>query len=69
VRRLGTTLLFASHTLSEVEEVADRVLVLEQGRAIAFDTPSGLCRKTGSQNFADAVTKLVREPACSGVTS
>src|SRR5271155_2407977 len=69
VRRLGTTLLFASHTLSEVEEVADRVLVLEQGRAIAFDTPSGLCRRTGSQNFADAVNKLVREPAHSGVTS
>jgi ABC-2 type transport system ATP-binding protein len=69
VRRLGTTLLFASHTLSEVEEVADRVLVLEQGRAVAFDTPRGLCQKTGCQNFAEAVTKLVREPVHSGVTS
>jgi ABC-2 type transport system ATP-binding protein len=69
VRRLGTTLLFASHTLSEVEEVADRVLVLEQGRAIAFDTPRGLCLKTGSQNFAEAVTKLVRQPVQSGVAS
>ena len=69
VRRLGTTLLFASHTLSEVEEVADRVLVLEQGRAIAFDTPRGLCLKTGSQNFSEAVTKLVRQPVQSGVAS
>ncbi|MGD0515831.1 MAG: ABC transporter ATP-binding protein [Terriglobales bacterium] len=69
VRRLGTTLLFASHTLSEVEEVADRVLVLEEGRVIAFDTPRGLGLKAGSQNFAEAVTKLLRQPAHSGVAS
>ena len=69
VRRLGTTLLFASHTLSEVEEVADRVLVLEEGRVIAFDTPRGLGLKAGSQNFAEAVTKLLRQPVHRGVVS
>src|SRR3984885_13933517 len=69
VRRLGTTLLFASHTLSEVEEVADRVLVLEEGRVIAFDTPRGLGLKAGSQNFAGGVPKLLRQPVQSGVVS
>ena len=39
---------------SEVQEVADRVLVLEEGRVIAFDTPRGLGLKAGSQNFAEA---------------
>jgi ABC-2 type transport system ATP-binding protein len=69
VRRLGTTLLFASHTLSEVEEVADRVLVLEHGRIVAYDTPRGLCAATNSQNFAEAITKLAHHPAEAGVAS
>jgi ABC-2 type transport system ATP-binding protein len=69
VRRLGTTLLFASHTLSEVEEVADRVLVMEHGRVVAYDTTRGLCAATGSQNFTDAITKLARHPAETGVAS
>jgi ABC-type multidrug transport system ATPase subunit len=69
VRRLGTTLLFASHTLSEVEEVADRVLVLDHGRAVAFDTPRALCVATGSQNFADAITRLAGHSAETGALS
>jgi ABC-2 type transport system ATP-binding protein len=60
VRRYGTTLLFASHTLSEVEEIADRVILLEEGRIIAFDTPRGLCATAGAANFADAITRLAR---------
>ena len=69
VRGLGTTLLFASHTLSEVEEVADRVLVLDQGRAIAFDTPHSLCATTGARTFADAITRLAHHSAQTGVRS
>src|ERR1700674_4857661 len=38
VRQHGTTLLFASHTLSEVAEIADRVLLLDAGRVTAFDS-------------------------------
>jgi len=36
---------------------------------IAFDTPRGLSLKAGSQNFAEAVTKLLRQPVHSGVVS
>ena len=60
VRRHGTTLLFASHTLSEVEEIADRVILLEEGRIIAFDSPRALCAKAGAATFADAITRLAR---------
>ena len=60
VRGHGTTLLFASHTLSEVEEIADRVLLLEEGHIIAFDSPRGLCAKAGAATFADAITRLAR---------
>lgn len=60
VRRRGTTLLFASHTLSEVEEIADRVIVLEKGRVAAFDSPRLLRASAGTTTFQDAITKLVR---------
>ncbi len=60
VHRQGTTLLFASHTLSEVEQIADRVILLEEGRIIAFDSPRGLCAKAGVATFADAITRLAR---------
>jgi ABC-type multidrug transport system ATPase subunit len=69
VRRLGTTLLFASHTLSEVEEVADRVLILDKGLVVALDSPRALRAATGSQTFSDAVTKLARHSAEAGLPS
>jgi ABC-2 type transport system ATP-binding protein len=69
VRGLGTTLLFASHTLSEVEEIADRVLILDRGLVVAFDSPQGLRTATGSQTFSDAVTKLTRHSARCGLPS
>jgi ABC-2 type transport system ATP-binding protein len=62
VRRRGTTLLFASHTLSEVEEIADRVVLLEAGRILACDTPRGLCASTGTATFEGAIKQLARHP-------
>ncbi len=63
VDRRGTTLLFASHTLSEVEELADRVALLEAGRLLAWDTPHGLRALTGAASLAQAVEKLARRAA------
>jgi ABC-2 type transport system ATP-binding protein len=62
VRRRGTTLLFASHTLSEVEEIADRVVLLEAGRILACDTPRGLCVTTGAASLEGAIKRLARHP-------
>jgi len=60
VRREGTTLLFASHTLSEVEEIADRVILLDRGRVIACETPSALCNSTSTATLSDAIPHLLR---------
>ncbi|WP_376771271.1 ABC transporter ATP-binding protein [Streptomyces boluensis] len=38
----GTTVLLVTHNVIEAETVLDRVAVLEEGRVIACDTPSGL---------------------------
>jgi ABC-2 type transport system ATP-binding protein/nitrous oxidase accessory protein len=44
----GKTLLFTSHRLEEVEALASRVLVLEDGRLkLVCDTPSGLANRLG----------------------
>ncbi|MGH9712732.1 MAG: ABC transporter ATP-binding protein [Candidatus Acidiferrales bacterium] len=63
VRRHGTTLLFTSHTLSEVDEIADRVILLESGRMLACDTPRGLRNSTGAPTLEGAIKRLARHQA------
>jgi ABC-2 type transport system ATP-binding protein len=41
----GKTVLLASHILGDVEELADRVAILDQGRLIALDSMAGLARR------------------------
>jgi len=42
VNQRGTTILFSSHILSEVQEVANRVLIINKGRVVAEDTMGAL---------------------------
>jgi ABC-2 type transport system ATP-binding protein len=69
VRRRGVTLLFASHTLSEVEEVADRVVLLEAGRLLACDTPRGLRASTHTATLEAAIECLARHRAAAEAVS
>lgn len=56
--RCGTTLLFASHSFAEVEELSDRIILLEQGQIRALDTAKNLCRATNTHRLEDAVRAL-----------
>ena len=60
VRRHGAALLFSSHSLSEVEQVADRALVLDRGRILAAGSPGTLRAATGAASLEDALTRLAR---------
>ena len=62
VRREGTTLLFASHTPREVEEIADRVVLLDEGRVVANETPQRLCASAETHTLDEAIGRLVRHP-------
>src|SRR5882762_65431 len=53
-----TSLLFASHTLSEIEQLAHRVAVLHQGQLVALDTVSGLLSRTNTASLEQAFFKL-----------
>ena len=52
----GGTVLFSSHLLSEVESIADRVIIIHRGSVIA-DQPEASLRKAGALRlkFADAL--------------
>ncbi len=43
-KSVHTSVLFTSHNMREVEEVCDRVVVIQNGRLIANDTPYNLAR-------------------------
>ncbi|RJP41615.1 MAG: ABC transporter ATP-binding protein [Phycisphaerales bacterium] len=46
--RSGTTCLLATHLMDEAQ-ACDRVAILDQGRLVAMDTPSNLCRAVGGE--------------------
>jgi ABC-type multidrug transport system ATPase subunit len=56
----NTSLLFASHTLPEVELLADRVAVIDRGRLLAFDTPAGLKAQAQNATLEDVFLRLTR---------
>ena len=58
VERHGTTILFASHTLAEVEQLADRVVLLDKGRMLACDSPRDLRTATGAATLELALERL-----------
>jgi ABC-2 type transport system ATP-binding protein len=57
LRATGTTVLITSHYLEEVDALADRVAIIDQGQVIAAGSPSELKDKLGG----DRITLRVRE--------
>ncbi len=49
VRDCGVTVVLVSHFMDEVEELCDRVAILERGRIAALDTPAGLVDRAGGE--------------------
>jgi len=49
-----STVLFATHVVSDIEEIADKVIILCKGEVVAFDTPINLIKATpDAQNLED----------------
>lgn len=62
-RDRGATVLLASHTLSELEEVADDIVFLLEGRVRFHGTIDALQRLTGFARLERAVAALMRDGA------
>ena len=54
----ATSILFASHTLPEVEMLADRIAVIDSGRLLACDTLAALLQRTAAANLEEAFLRL-----------
>ena len=59
LKQNGATILLTTHLMDEAERLADRIAIIDHGRLVALDTPSGL---TGAQN-----STVVRFVAPSGL--
>jgi len=57
----GTTLIFASHTLTEVEQLASRIAVLDAGHLLACDTLVGF--RAGTGTMEESLERLTRGAA------
>ena len=66
-RDRGATLLLASHNMAEVERLADRVILLDQGRIIEDETPRALIETFGRKTLEEVFLDVVRgrSPAAS----
>jgi Cu-processing system ATP-binding protein len=58
-RRDGRTVILTSHIISEVEEMADRVVFLQEGRVLFAGAVSEIRQKTGQRRLERAIAHLM----------
>jgi ABC-type multidrug transport system ATPase subunit len=58
LRGQGTSLLFASHSLAEIELLADRVAVLHDGKLLAFDSSARLKQEASAVTLEEVFFRL-----------
>jgi ABC-2 type transport system ATP-binding protein len=54
----GRTIFFCSHVLEVVERVCSRIVIIDNGRAIADGTPAQIARQTGAHSLEEAFVAL-----------
>ncbi len=60
IKELGKehTVILSSHILQEISAVSDKILIINKGRSVAFDTPENILRSAGAESLEDAFIKL-----------
>jgi len=56
----GTSMIFASHTLAEVEQLAGKIAVLDDGRLLACDTLANIKTSAGAHTLEESLEILTR---------
>ena len=50
IRDEGATVFLTTHYMEEAERLCDRVLIIDHGQIVAFDTPEAMIRSLGAEN-------------------
>ncbi len=56
----GATMLIASHNMSEVERLCERVIMMKQGRIVDDDSPQGLIARYGRHTLEEVFLDIAR---------
>lgn len=59
LRKKGKTLFFSSHILTDIEEIADRLVIIHEGKKILDGTPEEL-RSYSGRSLEDAFLNVIR---------
>ena len=57
----GTSILYTSHNMTEMEELCDRVIFMHRGAIIAEGVPSGILKRFGGGSLEEVFLKITRE--------
>ena len=60
-KRTGTTILLASHNMSEVERLCDDVIMLRAGKLVDRGTPAELLARYGQANLEEVFLDIARD--------
>jgi ABC-2 type transport system ATP-binding protein len=63
----GSTLFFSSHSLSDVEEICDRMAILHNGQLSFIGTPAQCCQSFQADNLEQAYLRCIGHESASGV--
>ena len=59
VKARGGTVLLTTHYMEEAERLCDRIAIVDRGKVIALDTPSGLIARLGAEHVLEIETESV----------
>src|ERR1700744_5278259 len=62
IRDTGVTIVLVTHFMEEAERLCDRVAVIDSGRVIANDTPSGLAGRAGGEQHIRFLASAPLDP-------
>jgi ABC-2 type transport system ATP-binding protein len=62
IRDNGVTIVLVTHFMEEAERLCDRVAVIDSGRVIANDTPSGLAGRAGGEQYIRFLASAPLDP-------
>jgi len=64
----GTTVLLATHNIDAVEQMADTVLVLDDGTIVAAESPTALRERTGADTLTGALADVIERDETASVS-